>query len=232
MEEAYEDTYTLAEETHPWFVARRELFAWLGRGERESRVLDFGCGSGIFLVHLKSLGFSHLAGVEVSERLRRSFRDPAIRLISQIPDEPSDAIFALDVLEHIDDDDGTLRALRDRLTDGGRLYVSVPAHPFLWSRHDERNQHKRRYRRSELRTKLQDSGFCIERMSYWNMFAFPPMALIRLLSLTPSSSELETPNKAVLIVAGALLRIENTLLTMFPLPIGISLIVTAVKASK
>ena len=53
----------------------------------------------------------------------------------------------LDVLEHIEDDAGALAAARDALAPGGRLLLTVPAMPCLWSRHDEANCHFRRYTR-------------------------------------------------------------------------------------
>ena len=80
MKEQFEDVHAVAEERHPWFVARRALFTELADLDRDARILDIGCGTGMFLVHLKSLGFRNLAGVETSERMRQRFRDDAIPL--------------------------------------------------------------------------------------------------------------------------------------------------------
>jgi SAM-dependent methyltransferase len=230
MEAAYEDAYFAAEEAHPWFRARRALFTWLARGERGKRVLDYGCGSGIFLAHLKAHGFTELAGVEPSENLRRRFRDPSIPLHRALPDgAPFDAVFALDVLEHLDDDAAALRAIHARLAPGGRLYVSVPAHPFLWSRHDDLNLHKRRYRKKELCDRLRAAGFAIRRMTWWNACAFVPIAAMRLLRIRPRGSELDRPTSPAVKAAGALLALENAVLRVAPLPFGVSLIAVAEK---
>ena len=56
-----------------------------------------------------------------------------------------------DVLEHIDDDLGTLRWAWQPLEPGGILVLTVPAHPFLFDDMDRLAHHRRRYRRHELR---------------------------------------------------------------------------------
>ena len=163
MSEGYEDAFALSEETHPWYSARRALFTKLAGLSKNARVLDVGCGSGMFLVHLKSEGFQDLTGVETSMVLRQRFRDDSIPLYSAIPDETFDAVFLLDVLEHIVDDIEALTGIHRALRPDGKLILSVPAHPFLWGPHDIVNEHKRRYRRNELRDKPNSVGFEIHR---------------------------------------------------------------------
>ena len=158
MEAGFEDTYSLVEERHPWFVRRRELFAGMVAGGEHLRILDVGCGTGAFLEHLRELGFRRLTGVEPSAVLRQRFRLRDAPLHERIPDGEFDVVFMLDVLEHIDDDRAALEQVRERLCPGGRFFLSVPAHPFLWSRHDEVNLHRRRYKRAELSAEARGSG--------------------------------------------------------------------------
>ena len=54
-----------------------------------------------------------------------------------------DAVCLFDVLEHVDDEAGTLAACRRLLAPDGRLFVTVPAYAWLWSRHDELLGHRR-----------------------------------------------------------------------------------------
>ncbi len=229
MEEKYEDAYAVVEERHPWFVARRELFTTLAGAAQELRILDIGCGTGMFLTHLAARGFRHLAGVETSAQLRGRFRDPALELFESIPEGPRDLVFMLDVLEHIEDDRGTLERVLALLEPGGKLYLSVPAHPFLWSHHDELNHHVRRYRRKELQGKLLEAGFRVERMSYWNVFSFAPVCLVRWLGLGKKTSELELGQPWVLWILLRILRLENWLLLRMNLPPGVSLVAVAHK---
>ena len=42
------------------------------------------------------------------------------------------------------------RAIRTRLKPGGKLLVTVPANPWMWSAHDVAHHHHRRYRKREL----------------------------------------------------------------------------------
>ncbi len=89
----------------------------------------------------------------------------------------------LDVLEHVDDDEKSLRAISDILNPGGLLLVTVPAYGFLWTSHDQANQHKRRYEIGDLRQKLKKAGFKVEKISYFNTFLFPPIFIIKLFLL-------------------------------------------------
>jgi SAM-dependent methyltransferase len=61
-----------------------------------------------------------------------------------------DAVLYLDVLEHIADDAGELRAAARRLRPGGALAVLAPAHPWLFSPFDAAVGHHRRYTRATL----------------------------------------------------------------------------------
>ncbi len=231
MDKTYEERYVEVEESHPWFVARREIFSWFAGPGREARILDVGCGTGVFLSHLRAQGFERLEGVEISEGLRQQFRDPSIRLFAELPDERYDKIFMLDVLEHIGDDRGMLRRIHRMLEPGGSYYVSVPAHPFLWSRHDEVNQHQRRYRKRELSAKLREAGFMVRRLSHWNMFAFPLVCAGHFLGSGQRSGELDRGSAFSLWVYGGVLGIENWLVKRVRLPMGLSLIAVAEKAT-
>src|SRR5262249_34691873 len=68
-------------------------------------------------------------------------------------------IVCFNVLEHIADDESTLRRLRELLAADGALLLLVPAHPFLYGTIDEAFGHERRYTKPELDRKLRDAGF-------------------------------------------------------------------------
>ena len=229
MERSYEEIYAIAEDQHPWFVARRELFATFAGPDPSTRILDVGCGTGIFLAYLRALGFGNLAGVETSMNLRAKSRDKTIEIFNAVPRGRYEKIFMLDVLEHIEDDRRQLTDVLGLLEPGGTLHLSVPAHPFLWSHHDDLNQHKRRYTKKDLVEKLLTAGFELRRLSYWNMASFPAVYFSRLLGLGNDSSDLDLGGPIALRLYGAILRLENRLLRRFRLPIGVSLIAVARK---
>jgi SAM-dependent methyltransferase len=80
---------------------------------------------------------------------------------------------ALDLFEHLEDDHAAAAELFRVLRPGGRLLVTVPAHPFLWGAHDLALGHQRRYSRRSLEKLLADSGFAVRRMTHFMGFLFP-----------------------------------------------------------
>lgn len=67
-----------------------------------------------------------------------------------IPSASLDAIGMFDVLEHIEHEEDFLDDLFRVLKPGGMLYLTVPAHQWLWSQSDDFAQHFRRYSRARL----------------------------------------------------------------------------------
>ena len=71
-----------------------------------------------------------------------------------------------DVVEHLPDDGAFLRDVARAIVDGGRLLVSVPAYPSLWSSYDVRIGHYRRYTRRSLTERIKAAGFDVEYVTY------------------------------------------------------------------
>jgi SAM-dependent methyltransferase len=74
------------------------------------------------------------------------------------PQERFDTVVCLNVIEHVDDDLGALRNVRDALAPGGRAVVLVPRGPNLFGTLDEVLGHKRRYTEATLRRLALDAG--------------------------------------------------------------------------
>ncbi|MFT5173435.1 MAG: SAM-dependent methyltransferase [Gammaproteobacteria bacterium] len=113
--------------------------------------------------------------------LRERFRDSKITRfssddISEVPSGKTfDLVLAFEVLEHIDDDIGSLHRIFDLTAAGGQFIMSVPAYQKKWQKIDAYSGHFRRYERAELNQKLKDSGFSsIEIVDY----GFPLTALM------------------------------------------------------
>jgi hypothetical protein len=64
---------------------------------------------------------------------------------------------------------------------GGGLLVTVPQHRFLWSASDQYAKHQRRYNRTELRRKVENARFQIERITSFNSLLLPLMIWFRML---------------------------------------------------
>lgn len=170
MDETYGAAYAAMYRGHWWFRARRRvLLEALGTPPRHAahrRVLDVGCGDGLFFSDLAAFG--RVEGIEVEEALL----DPAgphrstIRItpLGQDPRdrEPHDLVVALDVMEHVEDDAAFAAGLFAATAPGGRLLLTVPAFEQLWDRHDEVNHHFRRYTPASLRARLEGAGFKLD----------------------------------------------------------------------
>ena len=77
-------------------------------------------------------------------------------------DYEADLICAFEVLEHIEDDESALSAWAGHLKAGGRLLISVPAHPERFGPVDELVGHHRRYTRDDLARLVVGSGLDLE----------------------------------------------------------------------
>jgi SAM-dependent methyltransferase len=148
---------------HPWELARARFFRRLiGRSTDVGavrRVLDVGAGDGWFAQELMpDLGpAAEVVCWDVNYRSADLATPAGARLTrtNGRPDGPFDLVLLLDVLEHIEDDEGFLAGdVVPLMGPGGTAVVSVPAHPSLFSDHDRMLQHHRRYRPAELRALL------------------------------------------------------------------------------
>lgn len=79
------------------------------------------------------------------------------------------SIFAVNVLEHIQNDERALRNMNRLLHKDGSLVLLVPAKKRAYTRLDKEIGHFRRYEKEELRKKIETAGFVIEDIFYFNI---------------------------------------------------------------
>lgn len=175
------------EARHFWFGARNKaLYALIASATRGLpagyRVLEVGCGTGFTLQMLeRACPGGRIVGMDLFlEGLRYAKRRAAVPLVQGRMEQPPftarfDVVGLFDVLEHIADDDAALRQIGSLLAPDGRLVLSVPAGPALWSRFDEEAHHRRRYAEPDLRDKLGAAGFRVEYLTPF-MTALYPLA--------------------------------------------------------
>jgi SAM-dependent methyltransferase len=132
------------------------------------RVLDFGAGMGVYAKKFKEFGVSPLC-VEPDKNQAEYLKSCGFKVISNIDQEPMDTfqfIYSLNVLEHIENDQKEIINIYRVLDSGGTFFVYVPAIPWIYSSMDRLVGHFRRYKKSELKMKLQNAGFIIESCTY------------------------------------------------------------------
>jgi 2-polyprenyl-3-methyl-5-hydroxy-6-metoxy-1,4-benzoquinol methylase len=181
------DTIASVQEVHFWFRARNNMIAsFIRRTVREpydkKSFLEIGCGTGIVMHMLESMGFV-CTGLDINKRAlfyaAKRVKGTLLRqsIFTYKPSQRYDVIGAFDVLEHIKEDARFLQSCRTMLVESGTLLLTVPAGMWLWSDVDKASGHVRRYEKSVLTQKLVVAGFRVHTIRYWNSLLLPLYAL-------------------------------------------------------
>ena len=149
-------------------------------------IFDIGGGNGFVSAGLAEAGFPSAVvepgGVGASNARRRGLEvicattDAAGFREGSLP-----AVGLFDVVEHVEDDLVFLQSLRRLLDTNGRLYLTVPAYPFLWSAEDVSAGHFRRYSLGDIERVLRKAEFEVEFASYIFRYLPLPIYLLRTL---------------------------------------------------
>jgi glycosyltransferase involved in cell wall biosynthesis len=148
-------------------------------------ILEVGSGTGLLTRYLAARG--HLLATDLDaeyvDLLRRTFADnPHVEVhqldlgalaVNGLPRRDFDTVICSNVLEHVEDDQGALRAMNDLLAPGGRVVLVIPAIKALYGEIDRAIHHYRRYSSEEIETKLRAAGLEVEHLSHFNMLGVP-----------------------------------------------------------
>jgi len=243
----------IPEDHHWWFASRtRALKVLLDQYLPQTpdfRLLDVGCGAGNMIHHLSHYG--QVKGIEIDPRpvkmaRQRGYDVDQFDAAQPMPfaDNYFDAVTALDVIKHNEDDLAILADSYRLLKPGGQMIITVPALMWLWSHNDDINAHVRRYTAAELKQKLAQTGFTVGRVTYNNFFIFPLAASLILLRRFAKARpqlashhldeaeyqvEMEPASPLVNTILTWVGQIEAALISRVNLPIGTSLIAVARK---
>ena len=234
MDPAYAARYEELYRRHWWWRARDAVvvktLARLAPTDGFGRILDVGCGDGLFFGRLRRFGEPE--GVEPDE----SLLTPRGRARGQIFAVPFDDRFQpgrryglvvmLDVLEHLPEPVAALSRVADLLEPGGRCLLTLPAMPCLWTSHDEFNRHRTRYTRAMLRYQAGRAGLRVRWARYLFHWLVPLKLGLRAWEAIwpgePRPATVPSPplNRLLLSVC----RLEEILLAKAGLPFGSSLL--------
>jgi SAM-dependent methyltransferase len=161
-------------------------------------VLEVGAGHGTFTEPLAALGA--VTAVEPdpwgSQVLRDRYgTDDGVRVVAgtldDVPPVGYGSAVMINVLEHIDDDEGALATLRELVVPGGCVVIWVPAYPLLYSPFDRKLGHFRRYRTRDLTAVVRRAGLDVAEHRHVNLPGwFSWLLLVRLLRREPTSPRL------------------------------------------
>jgi SAM-dependent methyltransferase len=173
-ERQFDEAYPEGVEQHFWHLARNRIVeATLRKGfNGKGRILEVGCGTGLVLRYLRGRGLDcwgcDLSCPRVSDAIRpfvfinQDFRTLDVSFRREIC-----ALLLLDVLEHVPDDAGFLRALAECFPKCESLVLTVPARTELWSNYDDHYGHLRRYDRTSLAATVDRGGFALVHQGYF-----------------------------------------------------------------
>jgi SAM-dependent methyltransferase len=167
------DALSGATNYYRWLI--RRFSPYLG-----PRVVEVGAGIGTFSEFLLSVPqVEQLIAIEPAANTfpileRRLAGNPRARAIKgYLEDYPaessSDSLVAVNVLEHVEDDDAFLRRAWDVVRPEGTLLLFVPAVPAIFGSLDRAFEHFRRYAKAQLRQRIERAGWTIERIGYMNL---------------------------------------------------------------
>ena len=164
--------------------------SWLARTLRRhvgDTVLEVGAGIGNISSRLMGRRMLYVAAEKDPLHLHalrnRFLRTPNVVVQHLDPEEPGafvsmencfDTALCLNVLEYVERPDAVVAALRTVLKPSGSLIVLVPNGPGLFGSLDRALGHKRRFRSSDARRMLEDSGFLVEKAYNLNKAGAPP----------------------------------------------------------
>lgn len=193
LQTAVLDELAEAEHYRDWLIALAA--PWVG-----DDLIEVGSGTGEYVPGWLGLGDTiRVTATEADEArldgLRSRFGgEPRVSVKELLL--PTDAAgshtaaVAFNVIEHIVDDVGALRSMRDLVAPDGKVIVFVPAFEVAMSRFDREIGHVRRYRARTLRASIEAAGLEVDELHYVNSVGLLAWIVgMRLLGRRPTSGK-------------------------------------------
>jgi SAM-dependent methyltransferase len=242
------------EDEHYWHLHRRAVLCDLLSATMPDRtlpIIELGCGVGTVATFLNAHGFRVDYADVHAEALRlarsragvagRDRRFIRVDVTRGLPPGDYRGVLLLDVLEHLPDDRGVMRAAHASLAGRPDAFVlfTVPAFRQLWSPWDDLEKHKRRYTLAEARALANETGFAVAQASYFFFPLFFAAAAVKGLRVArgaiagpppPPRFDQLTESRNSKALNRAMLRLlasERRWLSRRPLPLGTSIFVLA-----
>ncbi|QAY84705.1 class I SAM-dependent methyltransferase [Pseudomonas arsenicoxydans] len=179
------------------------------------RILDVGAGSGFFSHYLlthSSASEAWCVDISYDADSDATTGGKPVHYRRNIDAVDADLVLLMDVLEHVDDDVGLLKAYVEKVPSGSRFLITVPAFQFLWSGHDDFLEHKRRYTLAQLEAVVRNTGLTVKQGAYYFGLVFPIAATLRLLPKgaqpSPPRSQLKQHHPLVNTILKTLCSVE------------------------
>lgn len=205
-----------------------------------ARVLDVGCGSGVLLARMKSLGWE-VQGVEVDPGGVAGARARGVSVHqgqltdAKFPNNHFDAVHSAHVIEHVYDPVALLRECFRILKPGGKLVILTPNTDSFGHNHFgsawlnlDPPRHLILFNKATLRRAAEQQGFAIQRLDSTVRSAWVYGTLSRLIRQT-GRGEMAALGKPVCLIHGILFQLRERMLKWFNPDAGDELLLIATK---
>jgi SAM-dependent methyltransferase len=231
-----DEWFQFATADHFWMQWRHRLLVRVLKraGVPVRRALEIGCGSGVARDMLERDFDFPVDGYDLNQKALEMAKPGKGRLFVYdiLDQDPSmlgqyDAVFLLDVIEHIEDDTAFLIAALQHLRPGGLIIVNVPASMLFFSDYDKVAGHVRRYTSSGLANLLDHCGIEVQAMWPWGLSMVPLLLARKTLLRRAKAADViragfVPPNGISRLLLHGLKNIETAL--PFPMPFGTSIL--------
>ncbi|MHA8050764.1 class I SAM-dependent methyltransferase [Aquirufa sp. ROCK-SH2] len=188
MDKGYYKYYFDLERNHWWFQARNKIiFDQINDiyqvQKRPLKILNVGVATGATSELLSNFGT--VTSVEydqdcidfVTTKIDLPIFQGDICALD-FPENTFDLVCALDVVEHVDNDELAAIELTRVCKHGGSILITVPSFKSLWGEHDVINHHFKRYKSAEL-LELFKNHTILNYKTYFNFWLFLPIWIVR-----------------------------------------------------
>ncbi len=232
-----DEWFQFATADHFWMQWRHCMVARAVKqsGVSVQRALEVGCGHGVARELLERDFDFAVDGCDLNQKALEMARPGRGRLLvydvlEQSLPEQYDAVFLLDVIEHVPDDVAFVQAASRHLRPGGLIILNVPAHRRLASDYDRIAGHLRRYSRRQMANLLRLCEIQPGAIWQWGLSMVPLLVARKALLASKRSDRSETvlrngfvpPTKTANLLLHALKNLETIL--PFPMPLGSSIL--------
>ena len=108
--------------------------------------------------------YSNLKGIITLDLVDADFENKYSHLLGTF-----DTVYALNVVEHIGNDELAIANCKKLLKEHGNIVILVPAYQFLYNRFDKELEHFRRYTKKTLNSLFEKNNLEVIKSSYFNL---------------------------------------------------------------
>lgn len=188
---------------HPWELSRVEcVIEEVKKYHKGTKVLDIGCGDSYLDYQLINSikDIDKIYGIDIYAK--EEIKDGKYIVVNdykKLNNKKFDMILMFDVLEHVEDDNDFLsNTVLPLLKKNGRIILTVPAYQCLFSKHDKKLKHFRRYNIKMMYDLCKKNNLNIINYHYFYVSLLPFRLITKILNKDNKVNEWKYDEKHIL----------------------------------